>query len=377
MEESAIKHKACRNRIQQVLSEDTETLANDIYLLGQQVDRFRTFYDESKVDEYYRKVREIQELIDTYNERIILYNKRESLFLIPPTSYSSLKDITKSFEPYKEMWTITYEYSQQFPQWHEGMFQSLDSDSIDANVAKWSQKLAKLKKLMKNEAPVTVVESVTEKLDAFRPNIPLIAALRNAGLRDRHWKKISTLSGKPLKITEEITFNELLRQNLQEQLEEIQEVSEYASKEYRLEKQMEKMQNGWKTVQFELAPYSDTYIIKSVDDIQQLLDDHIIKTQTMLGSPLLALFPFLSPSLLLPLFQIIPLSPPTPLWLPLLYPCSYSYPCPQPIPASTPTLSPPLPLSPRPDPCLSKRLRGRSSSGRCACCGCRAHWTSG
>ena len=48
---------------------------------------------------------------------------------------------------------------------------------------------------------------------------------------------------------------------------------------------MEKMQSEWKNVQFEVAPYANTHILKAVDDIQQLLDDHILKTQTMLGSP--------------------------------------------------------------------------------------------
>ena len=51
-----------------------------------------------------------------------------------------------------------------------------------------------------------------------------------------------------------------------------QELSEYASKEYRLEKQMEKMQLEWKNVQFELAPHAGTHMLKSVDDVQQVCE---------------------------------------------------------------------------------------------------------
>ena len=94
-------------------------------------------------------------------------------------------------------------------------------------------------------APPTL--SLQDKLEAFRPHVPLIAALRNPGLRDRHWKKISQIAGvaNQIKGNEEgTTFKKFLELKLQDHLPDIQEISEYASKEYRLEKQLEKMTQG-------------------------------------------------------------------------------------------------------------------------------------
>ena len=144
----------------------------------------------------------------------------------------------------------------------------------------WTKNLARLARVMKDDPPGRVAINLRDKLETFKPHIPLIAALRNPGLRERHWKAISNVCGNVVRMTaEETTFNHLLAQDLFDHLSEIQEISEYASKEYRLEKQMEKMQSEWKSVQFELAVYSDTHILKSVDEIQNLLDDHIVKTQ--------------------------------------------------------------------------------------------------
>lgn len=47
------------------------------------------------------------------------------------------------------------------------------------------------------------------------------------------------------------------------------------------------MKDDWKDIQFGLVPYRETgvSILSSVEEIQMLLDDHIIKALTMLGSP--------------------------------------------------------------------------------------------
>eukprot|EP00976_Prorocentrum_cordatum_P041921 849492-Prorocentrum_minimum.AAC.1 len=60
-----------------------------------------------------------------------------------------------------------------------------------------------------------------------------------------------------------------------------------SSKEYSLERSLEKMDNEWNGVALECSPYrdSETYILKGLEEVQMLLDDHIIKTQTIRGSP--------------------------------------------------------------------------------------------
>jgi dynein heavy chain len=47
------------------------------------------------------------------------------------------------------------------------------------------------------------------------------------------------------------------------------------------------MKEDWKDMKFELVAYRETgvKILTSIDEIQVLLDDHIIKALTMLGSP--------------------------------------------------------------------------------------------
>jgi dynein heavy chain len=84
----------------------------------------------------------------------------------------------------------------------------------------------------------------------------------------------------------------MLAMNLEKHMERLDEISGIASKEYSLEKALEKMLTDWQPLEFVLMEYRDTgtMIVGGIEEIQALLDDHIVKSQTMQGSP--AIKPF-------------------------------------------------------------------------------------
>ena len=70
-------------------------------------------------------------------------------------------------------------------------------------------------------------------------------------------------------------------------LEEINEVSDCASREKKLEDAIQKMKDEWRHIKFELAEFRDsgTHVLKGAEPIWDLLDDHIMKTMTIASSP--------------------------------------------------------------------------------------------
>jgi len=71
--------------------------------------------------------------------------------------------------------------------------------------------------------------------------------------------------------------------------DKLEEISERSTKEFSNHKTMLKMKNEWKDLEFRCQEVQgkDSYILngEAVEEIQTALDDHIIKTQTMKGSP--------------------------------------------------------------------------------------------
>ena len=126
-----------------------------------------------------------------------------------------------------------------------------------------------------------------EQVGHSKEYLPYVSVLCNPGIRGRHWAKMSAIAGFDLTPDSGTTLFKVLNMQLAKFMDEFEQISAAASKEHSLEKALQRMKDEWEAIHFNTTVYRDTgvSILSSVDEIQNTLDDQIVKTQTMRGSP--------------------------------------------------------------------------------------------
>ena len=80
----------------------------------------------------------------------------------------------------------------------------------------------------------------------------------NCLYRTRHWDQIESVVGTDVRPDDETNLIQMLEYNLGDFIDRIEEIAGRATKEYTLEKNLEKMKEDWVGIEFTLLPYRDT-----------------------------------------------------------------------------------------------------------------------
>ena len=101
--------------------------------------------------------------------------------------------------------------------------------------------------------------------------------------RLNHWLNSKYLNFKNNKKSPLSSLHDMIEAGLNRIVEQLEEIGSAAGKEFSLETAMEKMKEEWSSICFECVPYreSGVSILSGIEDIQQMLDDHILKGQSM------------------------------------------------------------------------------------------------
>jgi dynein heavy chain len=219
---------------------------------------FSKYTSIKDVEQVYKLVVDLETKLQKATDDSNLYNSRETLFDVDMTDYDQLTTIKKSFEPYSALWNTAKKWQDNHDDWQHGLFKDLQSEKVETSVDDFNTAINKAVRFFNNaglEDIAAIATDIKEEVAAFRPNVPLIVALRNAGMRDRHWTSLSEALGFELRPDDTLTLDDVLKMNLQEKLEMISKVSEQAAKEYQIEEQLNKMMGEWKDQMLDIFPY--------------------------------------------------------------------------------------------------------------------------
>ncbi|XP_076787402.1 dynein axonemal heavy chain 12 isoform X1 [Arvicanthis niloticus] len=298
-----------------------EKLILEIEKESRRMEEFTEFAELDRMQQYVADVRQLQKRIQESEEAVQFINKEEELFKWELTKYPELEKLKVTIEPYQKFFNFVLKWQRTEKRWMDGGFLDLNGESMEADIDEFARevfktlkffltkqkkelqekrKAARKRSLMEEkpeeepkESPtITMCTTVMEQIKVFKEYIPTVSILCNPGMRARHWKQMSEIVGYDLTPDSGTTLRKVLKLNLTPYLESFEVISAGASKEFSLERAMNAMIATWDDISFHISLYRDTgvCILSSVDEIQAILDDQIIKTQTMRGSPFIKPF---------------------------------------------------------------------------------------
>ncbi|XP_065142099.1 dynein axonemal heavy chain 12-like [Paramisgurnus dabryanus] len=305
---------------QQELLGRRENLLLELEKVGRRIDEFAECSELDMMQQYVSDVRTVQKIIQHIEESIVFINKEEELYKWDKTAYPELEVMKETIEPYQKLFNVVLKWQRTKKRWMDGSFLDLNGDSIEQEVEEYLREIYKMLKFFQQkqkkaeqereriagvkkrpkeqeeekqeDATILICSSVLDQVKEFKEYIPMVSILCNPGIRPRHWEQMSEIVSYDLTPDSGTTLRKVLKQNLTPYLELFEGISVGASKEFALERAMQTMVEVWDSVSFHHHPYRDTgvSILSSVEDIQTMLDDQIVKTQTMRGSPFIKPF---------------------------------------------------------------------------------------
>uniref|UniRef100_A0A8C4W100 Dynein axonemal heavy chain 1 n=1 Tax=Gopherus evgoodei TaxID=1825980 RepID=A0A8C4W100_9SAUR len=195
--------------------------------------------------------------------------------------------MVKEFQPYWDLWTTASDWIRWSESWMNDPLSAIDAEQLEKNVNESFKTMHKCVKQFKDVPGNWESLVCALQIEEFRPYIPLIQGLRNPGMRNRHWEMLSKEININVKPKANLTFSRCLEMKLLDHIDSIAKIAEIAGKEFSIENALDKMESEWVSILFNVLPYkeTETFILKSPDEASQLLDDHIVMTQSMSFSP--------------------------------------------------------------------------------------------
>ncbi|XP_043264608.1 dynein axonemal heavy chain 7 [Colletes gigas] len=311
-DQSSALYEQIKFELEDKLQSRIEVVNKEIENMFPRLEIMNDMDDMNRIREYIEFMRKFARDLERMDERIKSINDEEQLFQYPLSQYPRINELKENIMPYYDLIYRGYRWQRCRDVWLDGPFEYLDADDIDNKSTEYFGDFNKISKQYRTRikmelaisyphgfigspddpdpfqqpAPLNLCHQLIEDIKWFKKYVPLLAVFRNPAVRQIHWDEMSLISGFDVTPNAGTTFRKIINMDLMENLEKYEMISTSATKEQMLEESLTKMISEWDDVLFTTVSYKDTgvHILSQLDDIQGLLEEHIIKVQAMRGS---------------------------------------------------------------------------------------------
>ncbi|KAK9840828.1 hypothetical protein WJX81_007516 [Elliptochloris bilobata] len=174
-----------------------------------------------------------------------------------------------------QLWRSSATWAAAVASWHSIPFLKLDVPAVDAIVARYEALLQDM-----------VTLKLRQDVERMRAALPVLVAVHNPALRERHWARVQTILGN-IFVREELPLGDLLVMGALSAREALAAVSGDASGEAALEELLGRLSARWAGLEIPLVPYQgakDTWVLGPLEELTTALEDSLVNVSTILSS---------------------------------------------------------------------------------------------
>lgn len=282
-----------KKHLRMVVEGQREQLARDVSGLEKKVEKLAetSSLAPSEVQMVTRRVQAIREGLEAAQREAEVVASQEELLELQSTDHETrLQVIAKELAPLEKLWTIAREWVEHSHAWHELPLLEVDADDAARRASEYSTTLDRIAKQLEKKgesrAPSRrACKLLLQEVAGFEQDeVPLLRLVCEPGMQQRHWDEIQRVTRLSFDVTPNTNFMSLMDVGLNHYVHLIEEICIAAGKEAALDKSLVQMSNNWNTIQFVTKEWRSGRILTGIDEIQQELDDQLVKTQAMRGS---------------------------------------------------------------------------------------------
>lgn len=268
--------------------------------------------DTENVIQYELQLAEHLVTIRNLRKKNAWINTEEKSLGFPLSNFNRLTDVENIVYPFYHLIHLSRKIQRHIGVCLDGPFEFLVYENTENLIEDYTKEMLKIQKtyrvklrqalneesvfhfsgavddpeFMNVPSPVKLAVLSLQLLKDFRPAMTMMRIMCNDALMKRHWKEMSEIAGFDLTPNAGTSIRKMLDMGLEPDIDKYDIISSAATKERELLNNLRKMQSEWAEIVFKTAPFKDTgiMILTALDDIQVVLDDHILKALTMRGS---------------------------------------------------------------------------------------------
>ncbi|XP_078041170.1 dynein heavy chain 3, axonemal [Augochlora pura] len=288
-----------REFLEEVLRIRKETFEHTIKSMENSIDQFKRkdppMLSMSEMEDAVKEVEHLSAGMEAIKKEAEEINEEESLLDMELSPYMTLPAMANLVNTLDTVWHTTLSFHVNYDKWYYGPFEGLNADVITDDVENIWRTLYRLARILTDVPGARrVVDTVRGKVEKFKQLLPVLQIICTPGMQKRHWDQMSEIVNVKIEPTETSSLSDMIDLGLLVHITKLEEIASAAVKEHGLQQSLQKMKDEWSNIFFELTAYRETgvEILTAVDDIQVLLDDHILKAQTMRSSPFVKAFEY-------------------------------------------------------------------------------------